>query len=85
MTNKEYILDCLVDGDNYGECETQIKEYFKFVRVDIGIEEISKLINEMLDEGLICVNETWTNEHGEKPYVITDTGRAFLSKIIDPT
>ncbi len=80
MTNKEYILDSLIDGGDYGECETQIKEYFKFVEVDISFEEIGQLISEMLNEGLIIVNEIWTNEYGEKPYSITTKGKELWEK-----
>lgn len=77
MTNKEYILDCLADGD---EAETQIKEFFKFVGVDISIDQTRKLISEMLHDGLICVNEKWVNEVGENPYAMTDKGKELWNK-----
>lgn len=80
MTKKEFILDSLVNGGDYGECETQIKEYFEFVEVKVSTEEIRMLINEMLDEGLISVNEKWTNEFGEKPYIMTSKGKDFWNK-----
>lgn len=80
MTNKELILDSLVNGGDYGECETQIKEFFKFIGMDIIVDEIRKLINEMIDEGLISVNETWKNEHGEKPYAMTSKGKEAWNK-----
>lgn len=80
MTNKDYILDSLANDGDYGECETQIKEYFEFVKVNISIEEIRTLISEMLDEGLIYANKTWTNEHGEIPYSMTDKGKDFCNK-----
>lgn len=68
MTNKEAILDCLADGS---EAETQIREFFKLVEVDISIDEIKKLLEEMLAEELICVDEKWVNEFGEKPYYMS--------------
>lgn len=80
MTKKEFILDSLVDGGVYGECETQIKEYFDFVKVSISIEEIRTQIKEMLDEGLIYANNTWKNEHGETPYLLTDKGKENWNK-----
>lgn len=80
MTNKDYILESLANGGDYGECETQIMEFFKFIKVDIGIQEIRKLINEMSDEGLIRTNETWKNEHGETPYVLTPKGQELWNK-----
>jgi len=75
MTNKDYILDSLADGGEYGECETQIMEFFKFIKVDISIEEIRKLINEMTEEGLVRTNKTWTNKHDETPYALTPKGK----------
>lgn len=81
MTNKEYILDCLINGGEHGECETQIKEYFEFVEVSITIEEIRKLISEMINSEFIYVNKTWTNEHGETPYAVTQKGKEAFSKI----
>lgn len=80
MTKKEILLDSLIDGGDYGECETQIKECFKSAEVDISVKELRKLISEMLVERLIRTNATWKNEHGETPYVITSKGKELWNK-----
>jgi len=72
MTNKEYILDCLVDGD---EAKTQIIEYFKFVNVSITESEIQLLLEEMINESLIVINNQWKTECGEYPFSLTTKGK----------
>ncbi len=72
MTNKEFILDCLIDDD---EARTQIVEYFNFCKTSITDEELDSTLNEMLTEGLITINSEWKNEHGEYPYSLTDKGK----------
>lgn len=72
MTNKEYILDSLVDDE---EAKTQIMEYFKFNAIDISESELDSLLNEMLAEGLIAINRQWRNERNEFPYTLTKKGR----------
>lgn len=78
MTNKEYILDCLIDDS---EAEKQIIDFFKTFRIVINIGEIKSLIQELIDEGLIFQDNKWVNEFGEKPYTITDKGREAWKKI----
>ena len=49
MSNKELILDCLIDDD---EAFTQIVEYFELAaEIKISSEEIKKLLNEVLEIG----------------------------------
>ena len=66
MTNKELILDCLIDDD---EAFTQIVEYFELIaEIKISPVEISRLLDEMLEEGYIFVNYSWKTENDEFPY-----------------
>ena len=48
MTNKEMILNSLIDDD---ECFTQIVEYFEFCGIEISHSEIKRLLAEMVEEG----------------------------------
>lgn len=79
MTNKEFILDCLIQDD---EAFTQIVEYFELA-VDINISplEIKRLLEEMLAEGYISINCNWKNEHDEYPYSLTDKGKKAWENI----
>lgn len=72
MTNKELILDSLIDDD---ECLTQIVEFFDFAEVDISIDELQKTLDEMVEEGYISINYNWQNEHDEYPYALTEKGK----------
>ena len=73
LTNKELILDCLIQDD---EAFTQIVEYFVLAaEVDISHFEVKRLLAEMLDEGYICVNYNWKTEHDEYPYSLTEKGK----------
>ena len=59
MTNKELILDSLIDDD---EAFTQILEYFELAaEIKISPLELKKLLNEMVDEGYIFINCSWKN------------------------
>jgi hypothetical protein len=78
MTNKEYILDCLMDDS---EAEKQIIEFFGFLQIDISVEEIKLLIQDLVNEGLIFQDNKWVNELGERPYSISIKGREVWSKI----
>lgn len=78
MTNKEFILDCLIQDD---EAFTQIVEYFKFYNINISPLEIKRLLEEMLDEGYISINYGWKNEHDEYPYSLTEKGRKVWKDI----
>lgn len=69
MTNKEFILDCLIQDD---EAFTQIVDYFKFNNINISPLEIRRLLEEMLDEGYISINHSWKNECDEYPYSLTE-------------
>ena len=63
MTNKELILDSLIDDD---EAFTQILEYFELAaEIKISPLELKKLLNEMVEEGYISINYNWKNEHNE--------------------
>jgi hypothetical protein len=79
MTNKEYILDCLVDGS---EAKTQIVEFFEFVKVDITSKELDGLIEEMFRENLITIDGDFVNEFGEKSYAMTTKGRMLWQSIV---
>lgn len=72
MTNKELILDCLIDDD---EALTQIVEFFEFAEVDISIDELKKTLDEMVEEGYVSINYNWKNEHNEYPYALTEKGK----------
>ena len=79
MTNKEFILDCLIQDD---EAFTQIVEYFEFaVEINISPVEIKTLLEEMVDEGYISINYSWKNEHGEYPYSLTEKGKKAWEEI----
>lgn len=79
MTNKEFILDCLIQDD---EAFTQIVEYFEFaVEINISPVEIKTLLEEMVDEGYISINYSWKNEHDEYPYSLTEKGKEAWKRI----
>ena len=72
MTNKEMILDSLINDD---EAFTQIVEYFElFAEVKVAPSEIKELLAEMVEEGYITMNYSWKNEHDEYPYSLTEKG-----------
>ena len=79
LTNKELILDCLIEDD---EAFTQIVEFFVLAaEVDISHFEVKRLLAEMLDEGYICVNYNWKTEHDEYPYSLTEKGKKAWEEI----
>ena len=79
MTNKELILDCLIQDD---EAFTQIVEYFELdVEVKISPLKIKTLLDEMIKEGYISINYTWQNEHNEYPYSLTEKGKIAWENI----
>lgn len=79
MTNKEFILDCLIQDD---EAFTQIVEYFEFaIEINISPVEIKTLLEEMVDEGYISINYSWKNEHDEYPYSLTEKGKEAWKRI----
>ncbi len=79
MTNKEFILDSLIDDD---EAFTQILEYFELAaEVKISPVELKKLLNEMVDEGYIFINYSWKTERDEYPYSLTEKGKKAWESI----
>ena len=79
MTNKEMILDCLIQDD---EAFTQIVEYFELAaEVNISQIEIKRILTEMLEEGYIVVNYNWKTEHDEYPYSLTKKGKKEWEKL----
>lgn len=78
MTKKEYVLDSLVDDD---EAKTQILEYFEFAAIKISESELDSLLNEMLNEGLVTINQQWKNENNEYPFSLTKEGRDMWMNI----
>ena len=79
MTNKELILDSLIDDD---EAFTQILEYFELAaEIKISPLELKKLLNEMVEEGYISINYNWKNEHNEYPYSLTEKGKKAWKNI----
>ena len=79
MTNKELILDSLIDDD---EAFTQILEYFELAaEIKISPLELKKLLNEMVEEGYISINYNWKNEHDEYPYSLTEKGKKAWKNI----
>ena len=76
MTNKEFILDSLIDDD---EAFTQILEYFKLAaEIKISPLELKKMLNEMVEEGYIFINYAWKTERDEYPYSLTEKGNPKL-------
>ena len=74
MTNKEMILECLIQDD---EAFTQIVEYFELEpAVNISHSEIRRTLEEMVEEGYICINYEWKTEKDEYPFSLTDKGKA---------
>ena len=79
MTNKEFILDSLIDDD---EAFTQILEYFELAaEIKISPVELKKLLNEMVDEGYIFINYSWKTERDEYPYSLTEKGKKAWESI----
>lgn len=79
MTNKELILDSLIDDD---EAFTQILEYFELAaEIKISPIELKKLLNEMVDEGYIFINCSWKTEREEYPYSLTEKGKKAWENI----
>lgn len=79
MTNKEFILDSLIDDD---EAFTQILEYFKLsAEIKISPLELKKMLNEMVEEGYIFINYAWKTERDEYPYSLTEKGRIAWNNI----
>ena len=79
MTNKQMILDSLIDDD---EAFTQIMEYFKLVaEVNIKPSEVKRLLEEMLEDGYISINYSWKTECNEHPYSLTEKGRNAWNQI----
>ena len=81
MTNKELILDSLIDDD---EAFTQIEEYFDLAaEINISPVEIKMLLEVMLTEGYISINYNWKNEHDEYPYSLTEKGKKAWESILE--
>ena len=81
MTNKDLILDSLIDDD---EAFTQIVEYFDLAaEINISPVEIKMLLEEMLTEGYISINYNWKNEHDEYPYSLTEKGKKAWESILE--
>ncbi len=78
MTNKEMILNSLIDDD---EAFTQIVEYFEYEKVKIAPSKIKELLAEMVEEGYITMNYSWKNEHDEYPYSLTEKGLKAWEKL----
>ena len=79
MTNKEMILDSLIEDD---EAFTQIMEYFELVaEVNIEPSEVKRLLVEMVEEGYISINYNWKTERNEHPYSLTEKGRNAWNEI----
>lgn len=78
MTNKEMILDSLINDD---EAFTQIVEYFEYEKVKIAPSKIKELLAEMVEEGYITMNYSWKNEHDEYPYSLTEKGLKAWEKL----
>lgn len=78
MTNKEMILECLIQDD---EAFTQIVEYFELEpAVNISHSEIKRTLDEMVEEGYVCVNYEWKTEKDEYPFSLTDKGKKAWRK-----
>jgi hypothetical protein len=80
MNKKEIILDSLADDREAGESETQILEYFKLSEVIAELEDIRKLICELI-AGELIYNSNWVDSEGKPMYAMTKKGRIVWSKI----
>ena len=79
MTNKELVLDSLIDDD---EAFTQILEYFVLAaEIKISPVELKKLLNEMVNEGYIFINYSWKTERDEYPYSLTEKGKSAWNNL----
>ena len=79
MTNKEFILDSLIDDD---EAFTQILEYFELIaEIKISPLELKKMLKEMEEEGYISINYSWKTERNEYPYSLTEKGKMAWENI----
>ena len=79
MTNKEFILDSLIDDD---EAFTQILEYFELAaEIKISPVELKNLLTEMVNEGYIFINYSWKTERNEYPYSLTEKGKSAWNNL----
>ena len=79
MTNKELVLDSLIDDD---EAFTQILEYFVLAaEIKISPVELKELLNEMVNEGYIFINYSWKTERNEYPYSLTEKGKSAWNNL----
>ena len=79
MTNKELVLDSLIDDD---EAFTQILEYFVLAaEIKISPVELKNLLTEMVNEGYIFINYSWKTERNEYPYSLTEKGKSAWNNL----
>ena len=78
MTKKEMIIDSLIDDD---ECYSQIKEYIEHLGVSIIDKDLEELLKSMIEEKLIIINESWSNEKNEFPCSLTEKGKEIWNNI----
>ena len=70
MTYKEHILDCFADGS---EDAVQVKSMLELVGIFMEREQIEILINELVDEGMVSIDDSCLGEGGAM-YKMTESG-----------
>ena len=79
MKIKEIVLECLSQDD---EALTQIMEYCKLPpSIEISKIELEQVLDEMIQEGIIYVNNKWKTENDEFPYSLTEKCKRVWEKI----
>ena len=63
------------------ECYSQIKEYIEHLGVSIVDKDLEELLKSMIEEKLIIINESWSNEKNEFPYSLTEKGKEIWNNI----
>ena len=76
MDIKIAILDSLIDDD---ETIVQIQNYLRFLKIYVGLDDISCLIKSMLEEKLVSINED-ISDNDFVWYKISEKGKEFWEK-----
>jgi|GEM_PF-5659081 predicted transcriptional regulator len=77
MDKKIILLDSLSDGLMVGESEQEILKYFKISDVEITVDELNKLLTELLTQKLIIISKA--NDFNNNPmYIMTEKGKYVL-------
>ena len=79
MKIKDIVSECLSQDE---EALTPIMEYCKLPpSIEISKIELEQALNEMIQKGIIYVNNKWKTENDEFPYSLTEKGKRVLEKV----